>query len=167
MTGRDRLILESGGAETTRSLGRLLGGVLKAGDVVALAGDLGTGKTCLTQGIAEGIGVPGDYRITSPTFTLVNEYPGRLTLYHVDVYRLAGGADLFDLGFEEFSEGQGVVVIEWAEKIREDIPPGALWVFLSYVDDTTRRIEMVSPEEIGCKKELVKLCNATSRKGTI
>jgi tRNA threonylcarbamoyladenosine biosynthesis protein TsaE len=145
----------------TRSLGRILGGALQAGDVVALEGDLGTGKTCLTQGIAEGVGVSGDYRITSPTFTLVNEYPGRLTLYHVDVYRLEGQADLYDLGFDEFSEGQGVVVIEWAEKIREDVPPGALWIRFTYVDDETRRIEIVAPEEIPCKSKLVEICNPT------
>jgi len=161
MSGSDRLILESNGAGVTRALGRLIGGVLKAGDVVALTGELGTGKTCLTQGIAEGMGIPGDYRITSPTFTLVNEYPGRLTLYHVDVYRLAGQTDLYDLGFDEFSEGQGVVVIEWAEKIREAVPEGTLWIYLSYLDDTTRRIEVVAPDEIPCKKDLVELCNRT------
>jgi tRNA threonylcarbamoyladenosine biosynthesis protein TsaE len=161
MSGSDRLILESNSPEVTRALGRLIGGVLKAGDVVALAGELGTGKTCLTQGIAEGMGIPGDYRITSPTFTLVNEYPGRLTLYHVDVYRLAGQTDLYDLGFDEFAEGQGVVVIEWAEKIREAVPEGTLWIYLSYLDDATRRIEVVAPDEIPCKKDLVELCNRT------
>ncbi|NPU84577.1 MAG: tRNA (adenosine(37)-N6)-threonylcarbamoyltransferase complex ATPase subunit type 1 TsaE [Syntrophaceae bacterium] len=161
MSGSDRLILETKNADVTRALGRLLGTVLKAGDVVALTGELGAGKTCLTQGIAEGLGISGEYRITSPTFTLVNEYPGRLTLYHVDVYRLAGQADLYDLGFDEFSEGRGVVVIEWAEKIRESVPEGALWIFLSYVDDATRRIEIAAPEEIPCKNDLVELCNRT------
>ncbi|PKN33343.1 MAG: tRNA (adenosine(37)-N6)-threonylcarbamoyltransferase complex ATPase subunit type 1 TsaE [Deltaproteobacteria bacterium HGW-Deltaproteobacteria-19] len=161
MSGSETLVLETKNADVTRALGRLLGTVLKAGDVVALTGELGAGKTCLTQGIAEGLGISGEYRITSPTFTLVNEYPGRLTLYHVDVYRLAGQTDLYDLGFDEFSEGQGVVVIEWAEKIREAVPEGALWIFLSYVDDATRRIEIAAPEEIPCKNDLVELCNRT------
>ncbi len=161
MCGNETLILETKNADMTRALGRLLGEVLKAGDVVALAGELGTGKTCLTQGIAEGLDVSADYRITSPTFTLVNEYPGRLTLYHVDVYRLAGQADLYDLGFDEFSEGRGVVVIEWAEKIREAVPEGALWIHLSYVDDATRRLEIAAHDEIPCKNELVELCNRT------
>ncbi len=161
MSGNETLILETKSAGMTRALGRVIGGILKAGDVVALAGELGTGKTCLTQGIAEGLDVSADYRITSPTFTLVNEYPGRLPLYHVDVYRLAGRADLYDLGFDEFSEGRGVVVIEWAEKIREAVPEGALWIFLSYVDDETRRIEIDAQEEIPCKNELVEICNRT------
>ncbi len=90
MSGSETLVLETKNADVTRALGRLLGTVLKAGDVVALTGELGAGKTCLTQGIAEGLGISGEYRITSTTFTLVNEYPGRLTLYHVDVYRLPG-----------------------------------------------------------------------------
>jgi tRNA threonylcarbamoyladenosine biosynthesis protein TsaE len=161
MSGSETLVLETKSADVTRAVGRLLGAVLKAGDLVALTGELGAGKTCLTQGIAEGLGISGEYRITSPTFTLVNEYPGRLTLYHVDVYRLAGQTDLYDLGFDEFSEGQGVVVIEWAEKIREAVPEGALWIFLSYVDDATRRIEIAAPDEIPCKNDLVELCNRT------
>ena len=97
-------------AEYTFSLGKNLGEALHEGDVVALIGDLGTGKTTLTQGIARGLGISEGYPITSPTFTLINEYPGRHVLYHLDVYRLQGARDLEDMGYEEYFFGQGVVV---------------------------------------------------------
>ena len=133
-------------AEDTFRLGEVLGRCLSPGDVVALIGELGSGKTCLTQGIARGMGVSARYHVTSPTFTLINEYPGDITLYHVDVYRLSGPVDLEDLGYEEYFYGDGVVVVEWAEKIENILPVEKCWfVRLRYVDENTREIELSGP----------------------
>jgi len=140
---RASLVLKSQGPEETLEICRVLGGDLRGGDVVALIGELGSGKTCLTQGIASGLGVPESYRVASPTFTLINEYPGReFVLYHLDVYRLAGCDDLDDFGYSECMSGGGVMVIEWADKVREAVPPDALFVVMTYMDESIRRIEL-------------------------
>ncbi|MDI6775938.1 MAG: tRNA (adenosine(37)-N6)-threonylcarbamoyltransferase complex ATPase subunit type 1 TsaE [Syntrophales bacterium] len=128
--------------QETFSLGKVLGENLHAGDVVALVGELGAGKTCLTQGIARGLGVPECYQITSPTFTLINEYPGRFVLYHLDMYRLSGVGDLEELGYEEYFGGDGVLVIEWAEKISAILPDETLFVSLTYLDENKREIDI-------------------------
>lgn len=129
-------------SETFR-IGKIMGEGLKRGDCVALTGELGTGKTCLTQGIAEGMGVPDCYAVTSPTFTLINEYPGRdAALYHLDIYRLTGSRDLQEMGFEEYLQGSGVMVIEWAEKIIDAIPEEALCIGFSYLAESIRKIEI-------------------------
>lgn len=139
----------SGDPTKTFYIGRILGEALTAGDIVALTGELGAGKTCLTQGIARGLGVPEVYQITSPTFTLVNEYPGRLNLIHLDVYRLSSSRDLQDLGYEEFFFGKGVTVIEWAEKIQDIIPEKSLSVTMAYLDQNQRSIDMKGqPDQI-------------------
>jgi len=103
---RSVMVLLSKSPEETFRIGRILADGLKAGDVVALTGELGSGKTCLTQGIANGLGVPESYVVTSPTFTLINEYQGRqVDLYHLDVYRLTGCADLAEMGYDEYLSG--------------------------------------------------------------
>ena len=144
-----RLKMISGDPTKTFYIGRILGEALTAGDIVALTGELGAGKTCFTQGIARGLGVPEVYQITSPTFTLVNEYPGRLNLIHLDVYRLSSSRDLQDLGYEEFFFGKGVTVIEWAEKIQDIIPEKSLSVTMAYLDQNQRSIDMKGqPDQI-------------------
>jgi tRNA threonylcarbamoyladenosine biosynthesis protein TsaE len=143
VASRSSLILISNGPQATRRVGRCLGSGLKGGDCVALTGELGAGKTCLTQGIANGLGVPDGYVVASPTFTLINEYPGKETaLFHLDVYRLTGSGDLDEIGYGEYLTGRGVVVVEWAEKICDYIPDRALWVTLSYLDEDARKIEI-------------------------
>ena len=137
-----KIRFRSQGTEETYAIGRILGEVLQGGDVVALIGELGTGKTHLTQGIARGLGVPDGYLVTSPTFTLINEYPGRCVLYHLDVYRLSGSSDLEDMGYEEYFFGKGVTVIEWAEKIRDILPDAALTIELDYLDENSRDLVM-------------------------
>jgi tRNA threonylcarbamoyladenosine biosynthesis protein TsaE len=148
--GQAPVVLFSHSASETFRLGRILGEGLKSGDCVALTGELGAGKTCFTQGIAKGMGVPDCYAVTSPTFTLVNEYPGRdAILYHLDVYRLAGSMDLLEIGYEEYLLENGVMVIEWAEKIIDDIPEDALRVGISHLSESGRRIEISGcPERI-------------------
>lgn len=140
---RSSLVLISKSPMETLRIGRLLGAGLKGGDCVALTGELGAGKTCLTQGIANGLGVPGCYVVASPTFTLINEYPGKETaLYHLDFYRLTGFEDLEEIGYQEYLTRGGVVVVEWAEKILDSIPEEALWVTFSYLDENMRKIEI-------------------------
>ena len=148
---RSVIVLLSKSPEETFRIGRILAEGLKAGDVVALTGELGSGKTCLTQGIASGLGVPEGYAVTSPTFTLINEYPGRqMALYHLDVYRLTGCADLPEMGYDEYLSGRGVMVIEWAEKIREAVPVGSLFVIMTYLEEYIRKIEISGcPDRIG------------------
>jgi tRNA threonylcarbamoyladenosine biosynthesis protein TsaE len=140
---KDSVVLISHSHSETFRIGLILGEGLKRGDCVALIGELGAGKTCFTQGIAKGMGVSDCYAVTSPTFTLINEYPGRETsLYHLDVYRLTGSADLLEMGYEEYLLGNGVMVIEWAEKILDDIPENALYINISYLTENERRIEI-------------------------
>jgi tRNA threonylcarbamoyladenosine biosynthesis protein TsaE len=134
--------------QQTHDLGRILGDLCEPGDVIALVGELGAGKTCLTKGIARGLGVTERYPVTSPTFTLVNEYPGRLALYHLDLYRLAGSDDLIDLGYEEYCYGRGITVVEWADKIKDILPEGSLFVSMTYIDETTREIELEGQDRI-------------------
>ena len=138
------LTLISESAEETQNIGRIIGEGLSSGDVVALTGELGSGKTCITRGIARGLGVPEEYQITSPTFTLINEYPGRVTLYHVDIYRLSGSQDLKDMGYEEYFYGDGITVIEWAEKIKDILPEDEerLNIRLRYIDENKREIKI-------------------------
>jgi len=138
--------------QETYAFGKNLGETLFSGDVVALSGELGTGKTCLAQGIARGLGVPEEYKITSPTFTIINEYPGRLILYHLDVYRLSGVRDLDEIGYEDCFNDKGVVVVEWAEKIRDALPKETLFILLTYIDENIRKIMLSdNRERINCK----------------
>ena len=122
----------------TAAAGRELGGTLSAGDVVLLYGDLGAGKTAFVKGLAEGLGIARD-EVSSPTFTLVQEYRGgRLTLFHVDLYRIDDPRELDDLGLDEIAE-EGVLAIEWAEKYpRPPIP--SVRVSIEHAGDTDRRI---------------------------
>lgn len=131
MTESQTLILPN--PEATQRLGALLGQLVQAGDVLLLHGDLGAGKTTLTQGLAKGLAIPD--RITSPTFALLHEYDGRLPLYHFDLYRL-DSPDLGALGFEEvWEEGHGVVVIEWPERLGAHSPAEHLDVTLNIQEE--------------------------------
>jgi tRNA threonylcarbamoyladenosine biosynthesis protein TsaE len=130
----------TGSAQETSAFARSIGEKLREGDILALSGELGSGKTCFTGGLARGLGVNENYQITSPTFTLINEYPAKYRLYHFDVYRLNCYADLEDLGYEEYFAGKGVVVIEWAEKIAQIIPEAAIFINFEYIDENKRKI---------------------------
>ncbi len=150
------LKLISDSRERTLEAGRRIGGILTRGDVVALSGELGSGKTCLTQGIAKGLGVAENVPVVSPTFTLINEYPGRTPLFHLDVYRLSGSRDLEDMGYEEYFYGSGIIVIEWAEKIRDILPANTLHVNLRYIDENTREMTLEGPgDKIKILEELL------------
>lgn len=133
-------------ADETFSFARKIGEKLQEGDILALSGELGSGKTCFTGGLARGLGVSENYQITSPTFTLINEYPAKYNFFHFDVYRLNDYSDLEGLGYEEYFAGRGVVVIEWAEKIAQIIPATAIFINFEYIDENRRKITIKGPQ---------------------
>ncbi len=113
----------------TEAIGRKLAAVLSSGTVLAYRGGLGMGKTAFTRGLAAGLGYEG--RVTSPTFTIVNEYEGgRLPLFHFDMYRLADADALFDIGWEDYLDRGGVCAVEWSEQVADALPPDTVWVTL-------------------------------------
>ena len=129
--------------EATAAAGEALGRTLDAGDVVALYGELGAGKTCFVQGLARGLDVAG--HATSPTFVLVNEYRGRLPVHHVDAYRTATLTELVDLGLLDLMGGDGVTVIEWADRAEALLPARTVRVHINGVGDEPRRITIARP----------------------
>jgi len=133
-------------AEATEAAGERLGRTLGPGAVVALTGELGAGKTCFVQGLVRGLGAA--VRATSPTFVLVNQYKGRVPIYHVDAYRTSSLTELVDLGLEEMLHGEGVTVVEWADKLLPLLPPHAITITISGLGDEPRDIELTGPEEI-------------------
>jgi tRNA threonylcarbamoyladenosine biosynthesis protein TsaE len=133
-------------AEETQTLGERLGARLGRGDVVACIGPLGAGKTCFLQGLARGLGVVTD--VTSPTFVLVNQYRGRLPVYHVDAYRTGSLTELVDVGLEEMLHGEGVTVVEWADRLLPLLPPRTITVTIAGLGDEPRQIELDGPAEV-------------------
>ena len=127
-------------AAETRRLAERIGRLAGGGTVIALVGELGSGKTAFVQGLARGLEVPAGYRITSPSFTIINEYPGRCRLIHIDLYRIEIGTDLQDLGLAELLHGDGVSAIEWADRLPSDLPNEHLFIELKIIDDETRQI---------------------------
>jgi tRNA threonylcarbamoyladenosine biosynthesis protein TsaE len=133
----------SGSPEETAAAGARLGATLGPGDVVALTGELGAGKTVFVQGLVRALGVVTG--ATSPTFVLVNEYRGRLTVHHVDAYRTSSVAELADLGLEEMMDGDGVTLVEWAERLGPLLPARAVRVRIEGVGDQPRAITLDDP----------------------
>lgn len=125
-------------AEETVELGKKIGSFLKKGDIIAMQGTLGAGKTTITKGIAQALGI--NETITSPTFCLISEYEGKMPLYHMDVYRLDGAEDFANLGTENMLYGEGVSIIEWSEKIMEELPHKTIILKLEPHDDGARTI---------------------------
>jgi len=130
-------VVETHSADETARLGERIGRALVAGDVVALTGELGAGKTAFVQGLARGLGIGG--RVASPTFTIVNEHPGAVPLFHVDFYRLAHEAELINIGFDDYFERGGVVVVEWAERFVAALPADRLDVRIEITGAESRR----------------------------
>jgi tRNA threonylcarbamoyladenosine biosynthesis protein TsaE len=126
----------------TIDFGRKIGALLKAGDVVALNGPLGSGKTWLTKGIALGLGVDPNMVITSPSFSLVNEYSAGCVMYHMDLYRLERISDILAVGLEEYLYNEGVAVVEWADRAEEILPEWRLAVNFTIIDDLNREISL-------------------------
>ena len=129
--------LQTASPEQTQQVGCIIGQHAKPGDVYLLSGPLGAGKTCLTQGLARGLGVEGYVR--SPTFVLMTRHQGRLTLHHIDLYRIGSPAEAWDLGLDEQLFDSGVCVIEWAERAEELLPEDAMWLEFSYGESGGQR----------------------------
>lgn len=143
--------------EKMQSFGEKLGSMLKGGEVITLNGDLGAGKTELSKAIAKGLGI--EDHITSPTFTIVNEYEGRLKLFHFDVYRLSSAEEMYELGYEEYFYSDGVSLIEWAELIREVLPEERLEIFIFQTErENERELELraIGERYEKIKEELIK-----------
>jgi tRNA threonylcarbamoyladenosine biosynthesis protein TsaE len=134
--------VDSHSPDETRRLGARLGEVLEAGDVIALEGPLGAGKTCLVQGIAAGLGVDPALPVTSPSFTLVGEYPARIPLRHADFYRVPSYGRLEAAGFDDLLDGSGVLVVEWAERFPEALPPNPLLIRIEIRSESVRRLRL-------------------------
>ena len=132
--------------EETEALGTELARSLRRGDVIAYLGDLGAGKTAFTRGLARGLGCTG--RVTSPTFTIVNEYEGPIPLFHFDMYRLGDADELFDIGWDEYLTRGGICAVEWSERITEEIPADAIIVTICRCpeNDEWRRITVEGAE---------------------
>ena len=123
--------------EETEKIGAAVGKIIPAGTVLAYRGDLGAGKTAFTRGLAAGLGYKG--RVTSPTFTIVNEYEGDIPLFHFDLYRLGSSDELFDIGWEDYLDRGGVCAVEWSENVTEAME-GAVSVTIDVLGENTRRI---------------------------
>ena len=126
----------------TKKLGEKIGACVQVGIVLALLGDLGTGKTSFVQGLAKGLEVPNEYYITSPSYTMINEYPGRQPLFHVDLYRLEDPVDFEDIGLYDILDDNYVVAIEWADKIRQERLPDHVTITFKISGDQSREIYM-------------------------
>ena len=134
--------ITSGSVGETQKLGKIIGSAVSAGMFLALTGDLGSGKTSFVQGLAEGLGVPDDYYITSPSYTLINEYPGRFTLFHVDLYRITDPVDIEDIGLYEILDDYAVVAVEWADRIEQKLLPDSITIHFEITGDETRNISI-------------------------
>lgn len=135
------IVYTSSSVDQTQSIAEKLSSELRAGDCLCMYGDLGAGKTAFVQGLAKGLGV-SDY-VNSPTFTIVNEYEGRFMLYHFDVYRISDPDEMFDIGFDEYLNNDGICVIEWAELIEDILPEHRCNIHITKEnDDNTRKIKI-------------------------
>jgi tRNA threonylcarbamoyladenosine biosynthesis protein TsaE len=139
-----KICITTHSVDETRQLGRKIGALIHFPMIIALSGDLGSGKTALVQGLAQGLEVPADYYITSPTFTLINEYPGRLPLFHVDLYRLDSINDFEDIGLDELLSDQAVIVIEWSDKLEKSLLSEYLAATFEIVGEDLRRINLIA-----------------------
>ena len=134
------LTFTTSSAEETITLGEKIGRLLKKGDIIAMQGTLAAGKTTITKGIAKALGITDT--ITSPTFCLISEYQGTMPLYHMDVYRLDGTEDFINLGTDDMLYGDGVSIIEWSEKIMDELPKTTIILKITPQDDGSRLIEI-------------------------
>jgi tRNA threonylcarbamoyladenosine biosynthesis protein TsaE len=138
-----KAVIQTKSPSETIRLGKRIGGLLRSGDVVALVGELGAGKTQFIKGLAGGVGVGKPTYISSPSFTLINEYPGRVPFYHVDLFRLEREKDAEELGLEDYFQGDGITAIEWADKIPSLLPKEILLIHIAYTGKNSRSLEII------------------------
>ena len=159
MTGI-QLNITTDSPEQTLQFGQKIGRLVASAAVFALTGDLGSGKTTLTQGIAKGLDVPDEYYITSPSYTLVNQYPGRLSLFHIDLYRIEAPDALDDIGLYDILDENGVIVIEWADKLDAGVLTEYISTHMQFVNDDARGINLTA-YGLKAKDLLKKLSNVS------
>jgi tRNA threonylcarbamoyladenosine biosynthesis protein TsaE len=138
-----KVVLQTRNTSGTIQIGKSIGSLLLPGDVVALVGELGTGKTQFIKGLAVGVGIGKPTYISSPSFTLINEYKGKIPFYHIDLFRLRAEKEAEDLGLEEYFQSGGITAIEWADRIPSLLPREMLWIQISYTGENTRSIEIL------------------------
>ena len=138
------LQITTGSPQETEQLGVEIGSLLSSGCFVALLGQLGGGKTCLTRGVVASLAPQSAHLVASPTYAIMNCYPGDTPVYHFDFYRLTGDNDIAELGFEELFYGDGVCIVEWSERLTELLPPDVLTILFEYAGDNRRMITMTS-----------------------
>lgn len=137
---------ESHSAEETAALAQALGEILQGGEVLALHGDLGAGKTCFVQGLARGLDVPDEVYVRSPTFTLIDTYPGRFLLHHLDLYRLSEVDELEAIGWRDLLDEQAVVAVEWANRLEDYLPDTFLLVDIALGQGDSRTLTLQAPD---------------------
>ncbi|NOY68316.1 MAG: tRNA (adenosine(37)-N6)-threonylcarbamoyltransferase complex ATPase subunit type 1 TsaE [Deltaproteobacteria bacterium] len=135
-----RIEVITNGPDETFALAKRLGQLIDSKTTIALSGDLGAGKTVFVQGLADGLDVPEGCYVTSPTYTIVNEYPARIPLFHIDLYRISSSDELESAGIHEILDGKGVIAVEWAERAGTDVLPADIAVSITIMDDTRRNI---------------------------
>jgi tRNA threonylcarbamoyladenosine biosynthesis protein TsaE len=140
LTERSRDSISSS-EEETRSIGERIGKRVKTGAVLAIEGELGAGKTCLIQGIARGLGIDSSIPVNSPSYVIINEYPGPVPLYHFDLYRLHEERELVELDWQDYLGRKGVIVIEWADRISSVLPPGHIRIVMEMTGPNSRLIK--------------------------
>ena len=138
------LQITTGSSGETEALGATIGSLLQPGSFLALRGDLGGGKTCLTRGVVASLAPQSAHLVASPTYAIMNCYPGNTPVYHFDFYRLSGDDDIAELGFEEYFYGDGVCIVEWSERLVELMPPDVLTLLFEYAGDDQRVITITS-----------------------
>jgi len=141
ITKRENIIIETTSPEETKSLGNSLAGVLKIKDVISFSGVLGAGKTCMIKGIASGFGLD-ENSVKSPSFTLINEYDGKLPLYHFDLYRMKDPSELYNIGWDDYLMRDGVVVVEWGEKAEDLLPEIRININIEIISETKRKLQI-------------------------
>lgn len=162
-----QLILRS--LEDTRRLGVQLGRISRKGDVILLAGQLGAGKTTLAQFIAEGIEVPAEYYVTSPSFSLLHEYPGRIPFYHIDCYRLSGEDDVEESGLMDYIVADGLSVVEWPDRLGSLVPDERLELEIC-LNENDVRVVTITPHGVPWQErmnDVIRGCDHTDRKHRI
>jgi tRNA threonylcarbamoyladenosine biosynthesis protein TsaE len=142
--------ITTGSARETRQLGQLFGGLAEAGLVVLLSGQLGAGKTCFAQGVGTGLGLAPSSPVTSPSYTLLNIHQGRLPFYHFDLYRLTQVDDLADLGYDEYAEGDGLTMVEWADRMTGALS-SSIDVAIESLGGEQRKIRFVARDDRGAE----------------
>ncbi len=140
----NELIVNTTNSEDTQKIACVIGKNIPKGTIITLYGDLGSGKTTFVQGLAKGLAVPDEYYITSPTYSIINEYPGKLPFYHMDLYRISDFDELYEIGFEEILEQNGVIAIEWPERLPDDFFESYIKIEIKILENDERKISVIT-----------------------